>query len=546
VLTQLQSRCRCGAIVGPGGECAACETKRLAAERDASPAVADVLRSPGRPLEPETRDLMESRLGHDFSRVRIHADEAAAGSARALRANAYSVGRDVVFGSGGYEPETTRGRMLLAHELAHVVQQGAADGRGAGALPVLSANDASEGEARTAARLDARSRRLSTGSPLAIARDPADAGIAASVAPAGQQVPLQDEDAMESRLISTDDPEFRRNYIDNNIESANFWDTPYASTDRKYRSFWVNYDDARTLEFNLDEIPVRYELKQRPGARMARLAFKPLMYFKRGGFIYPDVFGEGSVPRLIDIATTVKANHIRREQYLEIATLTFQFAMILTAYVTPPEMELGGGGAGRPPPRRFGPKGGGGGGGELPPAEPLPKKPAAAPKRTAPIPETGTPGSRKASVAAAVERERPPAPPLSAARQAIADTLISEHPGLNPTVAAAASEGAERAVGAGVEGADVILLNGGGREVSVHSGAFTLERLGGHLIEEAGQAGTTEIYLQINSQGASRGGLLQMMPRLQRGYVDLDGLFVRIFGPNGEAWWSGVFRFTGG
>lgn len=67
---------------------------------------------------------METRFGQDFSRVRVHADAKAGESSRAINALAYTVGRDVVFGEGQYAPQTTSGRQLLAHELAHVVQQG--------------------------------------------------------------------------------------------------------------------------------------------------------------------------------------------------------------------------------------------------------------------------------------------------------------------------------------------------------------------------------------------------------------------------------------
>ena len=89
----------------------------------APPIVQEALSSPGRPLEPSTREFMEPRFGHDFSRVRVYADGKAANSARGLQARAYTVGRDIVFGSGEYAPATTEGQRLLAHELAHVVQQ---------------------------------------------------------------------------------------------------------------------------------------------------------------------------------------------------------------------------------------------------------------------------------------------------------------------------------------------------------------------------------------------------------------------------------------
>jgi outer membrane protein OmpA-like peptidoglycan-associated protein len=91
---------------------------------------------------------MEGRLGHDFSRVRVHADERAAASARAVTALAYTVGRDVVFDSGHYAPNTLEGRRLLAHELAHVVQQ---DGSTDGELRVAPADSPHEREADAAA-----------------------------------------------------------------------------------------------------------------------------------------------------------------------------------------------------------------------------------------------------------------------------------------------------------------------------------------------------------------------------------------------------------
>jgi hypothetical protein len=90
---------------------------------EAPPIVHEVLRSPGRSLDPQTRAFMGSRFGHDFSQVRVHRDAQAAESARAVSARAYTVGRDVVFAAGQYTPDTPKGGQLLAHELAHVVQQ---------------------------------------------------------------------------------------------------------------------------------------------------------------------------------------------------------------------------------------------------------------------------------------------------------------------------------------------------------------------------------------------------------------------------------------
>lgn len=94
-----------------------------AQETGLSPTVNQVLRTPGRPLDSATRGTMESRFGHDFSRVRIHHDEQAAASASRISANAYTVGSSIVFDHGRYQPHSPAGQRLLAHELAHVVQQ---------------------------------------------------------------------------------------------------------------------------------------------------------------------------------------------------------------------------------------------------------------------------------------------------------------------------------------------------------------------------------------------------------------------------------------
>ena len=80
--------------------------------------------SPGRELPPGTRSAMEPSFGHDFSAVRIHTDGAAAEGAARLGARAVTSGRDIVFGHDQFRPDTTAGRRLIAHELAHVVQNG--------------------------------------------------------------------------------------------------------------------------------------------------------------------------------------------------------------------------------------------------------------------------------------------------------------------------------------------------------------------------------------------------------------------------------------
>ncbi len=197
----LQRKCACGQRTIAGGECEECQKKGSPLQRrstnrsepsEVPPIVHEVLRSPGKPLDPATRTLMESRfrqnfsrvqnpiisqmtptkltLGqsgdkyeqeadhmadiairkpdrdpmagltsfshYDFSQVRLHVDARAAKSARMVNALAYTVGRNIVFGTGQYEPQTHTGRLLIAHELAHVVQQGAV--RGGQSVPITS------------------------------------------------------------------------------------------------------------------------------------------------------------------------------------------------------------------------------------------------------------------------------------------------------------------------------------------------------------------------------------------------------------------------
>lgn len=157
----LQRTCACGGHAGVDGECGECRNKRLSLQRRATtqatpstvpPIVHDVLRSPGQALDMATRGLMEPRFGHDFSRVRVHADARAAESARAVNALAYTVGNDVVFASSSYNPRTVAGRFLLAHELTHVAQQKDGNGIVPETLIVNDPGDVAEQEANTVAQ----------------------------------------------------------------------------------------------------------------------------------------------------------------------------------------------------------------------------------------------------------------------------------------------------------------------------------------------------------------------------------------------------------
>ncbi len=179
----LQRKCACGGTGGSEGECEECKKKQTSLQRSprgtrvppvsshgqdghgtfrhgqdghatVPPIVHDVLRSPGQALDPGARAFFEPRFGHDFGKVRIHADARAAESARAVNALAYAVGHQVVFGAGQYSPHTPQGRELLAHELAHTVQQGpgAAEGGVPGSLVVGDPAAPAEREAASTAQ----------------------------------------------------------------------------------------------------------------------------------------------------------------------------------------------------------------------------------------------------------------------------------------------------------------------------------------------------------------------------------------------------------
>jgi Domain of unknown function (DUF4157) len=169
----LQRKCSCGTHTPMGGECAECAKKKIQKklrigavndplEHEADRVADQVMRSPkqgnapvhlqrisassgaittdvpasvhrtltgtGRPLDRALRDDMSHRFGHDFSHVRVHQDAGAQQSAGDVNARAYTVGNNIVFGAGEYAPSTESGRRLVAHELAHVVQQGS-DGK---------------------------------------------------------------------------------------------------------------------------------------------------------------------------------------------------------------------------------------------------------------------------------------------------------------------------------------------------------------------------------------------------------------------------------
>ncbi len=175
----------CGACA-KGGACAECgagglvQLKAAGGAGRAASVADDFVRDlgQGQPLDAATRGFYESRFGHDFGHVRLHTDARAAASARSINAQAYTVGRDIVFGAGRYAPGTSGGAVLLAHELTHVVQQ---TGAGRSRAPGLSVQRQAADDADAD---DADARKVVVGNPridvraqfalLRLLRGPAD------------------------------------------------------------------------------------------------------------------------------------------------------------------------------------------------------------------------------------------------------------------------------------------------------------------------------------------------------------------------------------
>lgn len=177
---------------GSGEECAKCSVQRK--ERKGppgarhAPEVDAVLANPGRPLPPALRQDMEARFGADLGAVRLHDDAAAARAADVVDAHAFAHGNDIAFGAGRFDPDSTDGRWLIAHELAHTLQQsrGSAGVQQSGAssegalereadaaasaamahapLPPLSAAPASVARAKPAAKPKGKSAAIVAGS----------------------------------------------------------------------------------------------------------------------------------------------------------------------------------------------------------------------------------------------------------------------------------------------------------------------------------------------------------------------------------------------
>jgi len=136
----------------------------------------DLPYSGGKPLDSDSRAFLEPRFGRDFSRVRVHADSRAAERAKAINALAFTVGQNIHFGAGQFDTESESGMRLIAHELAHTIQQKSIDaGRSSSADKLTTKEVLLEYEGRPCRRRNSRratptQHRISPGVGTAAAR----------------------------------------------------------------------------------------------------------------------------------------------------------------------------------------------------------------------------------------------------------------------------------------------------------------------------------------------------------------------------------------
>ena len=137
------------------------------------PAVGDAVRSAGEPLAESVRAELEPQFGQDFSQVRVHTDGSADAAARSVGAAAYTVGNHIAFRGGRYQPESSTGRRLLAHELAHVAQQHTATVPSELTIKPAGHPDERAADAAAGAVLAGRAARVSaSAAPAMVARAP--------------------------------------------------------------------------------------------------------------------------------------------------------------------------------------------------------------------------------------------------------------------------------------------------------------------------------------------------------------------------------------
>lgn len=270
-------------------------------------AVARAGTSSGTPLPAELRGRFESSLGADLSGVRVHTGSASAEASAAVGARAYTVGQDIHFGSGHYDPSSSSGQLLLAHEVAHTVQQQGKAPSMQPKLEVSTPQDSAELEAdRAAAAMVAGERtfvgsagsgtalrRKAEGSPAGASSD-SDAAVSGSAPPASPQIPswyqhqsnANKEGEIEARIyFGTDSAELTPDDLAAIEELVKRWDGQLQSGDWELEV--LGYADQRHTEAH------NFHLSAKRAAKVKDAIEQRLT---KGLPSHAEHFGEGETP----------------------------------------------------------------------------------------------------------------------------------------------------------------------------------------------------------------------------------------------------------
>jgi hypothetical protein len=175
-----------------------------------SPVLDVVGKGGGSPLGTDLRQDMEGRLGADFSDVKVHTDSKASESARAVQANAYTVGNEIVVRGDRWSPDTDDGKKTVAHELTHVMQQRAGPVAGTSQGDGISVSHPSDRFER-AAEQSANSAMAAPAAPAASAQLHADENLQGQfvqrqgTAPADDKKPEDEEAQMQREAAAPED-----------------------------------------------------------------------------------------------------------------------------------------------------------------------------------------------------------------------------------------------------------------------------------------------------------------------------------------------------
>jgi hypothetical protein len=295
-----------------------------------SASVDRALADPGRPLEPGIRQEMEQHFSHDFSRLRVYTGPGAAASARDMDAKAYAIGRNIVFGEGQFALHTHEGRHLLAHELTHVVQQqgGNASMQREPAVDSRWKQDTQAAKYRgqlMAKRIRAHTKlskeaRAKINRELAYfegaAKDayiheikPVLASVVEIEMPAESAAPEAEKETPEiscdfgqdsltyeghpekDRCLPADDPEFRKDYVDNGMVLATGITIPGTTwgniTDARVPIMRLTYGDKRQVDIKVSDVPLSGGEASRNPRTINAMKIHTQYEKRMDGFIYP-------------------------------------------------------------------------------------------------------------------------------------------------------------------------------------------------------------------------------------------------------------------